>query len=78
MPSFGDVCLGFLLADGGDNLTGDLFDGHHPEESFAFRQLAVGTGTWGIAAVIPKYLSLRLPTKARRVTNAQSSIGITA
>ena len=23
--------------------------------------LAVGTGTWGIAAVIPKYLSLRLP-----------------
>ena len=22
--------------------------------------LAVGTGTWGIAAVIPKYLSLRL------------------
>ena len=23
--------------------------------------IAVGTGTWGIAAVIPKYLSLRLP-----------------
>jgi len=22
--------------------------------------IAVGTGTWGIAAVIPKYLSLRL------------------
>ena len=36
MPALGDVCLGFLLADGGDNLTGDLFDGHHPEESFAF------------------------------------------
>ena len=25
--------------------------------------IAVGTGTWGIAAVIPKYLSLRLRTK---------------
>ena len=24
--------------------------------------IAVGTGTWGIAAVIPKYLSLRLPS----------------
>ena len=36
VPALGDVCLGFLLADGGDNLTGDLFDGHHPEESFAF------------------------------------------
>ncbi len=23
--------------------------------------IAVGTGTWGIAAVIPKYMSLRLP-----------------
>ena len=23
-------------------------------------RIAVGTGTWGIAAVIPKYLSLRL------------------
>ena len=23
--------------------------------------IAVGTGTWGIAAVIPKYQSLRLP-----------------
>ena len=36
MPSLGDVCLGFLLADGGDNLTGDLFDGHHPKQTFAF------------------------------------------
>ena len=25
--------------------------------------IAVGTGTWGIAAVIPKYLSLRLPKR---------------
>ena len=25
--------------------------------------IAVGTGTWGIAAVIPKYLSLRLHRK---------------
>ena len=36
VPTLGDVCLGFLLADGGDDLAGDLFDGHHPEESFAF------------------------------------------
>ena len=27
----------------------------------SLRDIAVGTGTWGIAAVIPKYLSLRLP-----------------
>ena len=27
----------------------------------SLHQIAVGTGTWGIAAVIPKYLSLRLP-----------------
>jgi hypothetical protein len=25
-----------------------------------FNAIAVGTGTWGIEAVIPKYLSLRL------------------
>ena len=25
--------------------------------------IAVGTGTWGIAAVIPKYMSLRLPER---------------
>ena len=41
VPALGDVCLGFLLADGGDNLTGDLFDGHHPEESFAFRHCCI-------------------------------------
>ena len=63
MPALGDVCLGFLLADGGDNLTGDLFDGHHPEESFAFRQLAVGTGTWGIAAVYPSTCPCDYPLK---------------
>ena len=28
--------------------------------------LAVGTGTWGIAAVIPKYLSLRLLEKSAK------------
>ena len=27
-------------------------------------KVAVGTGTWGIAAVIPKYLSLRLRAKS--------------
>ena len=28
--------------------------------AFRYITIAVGTGTWGIAAVIPKYLSLRL------------------
>ena len=32
----------------------------HPCGSLEDSRLAVGTGTWGIAAVIPKYLSLRL------------------
>lgn len=36
VPTLGDVYLGLLLADGGDNLTGHLLDGHHPEETFAF------------------------------------------
>ena len=26
VPALGDVCLGFLLADGSDDLTGDFFD----------------------------------------------------
>ena len=36
--------------------------------------IAVGTGTWGIAAVIPKYLSLRLPK--RNKIDAQTTIPI--
>ena len=31
-----------------------------PQEHPNISSIAVGTGTWGIAAVIPKYLSLRL------------------
>ena len=37
---------------------------------FASRLLAVGTGTWGIVAVIPKYLSLRLPSGAKLIAVA--------
>ena len=34
--------------------------------------IAVGTGTWGIAAVIPKYLSLRL--QKRNKIDAQTTV----
>ena len=43
----------------GTALISDSSDGIRRNESF-FQSIAVGTGTWGIAAVIPKYLSLRL------------------
>ena len=36
--------------------------------------IAVGTGTWGIAAVIPKYLSLRLPSVICLIQASKSSL----
>ncbi len=36
MPTFGNVDLGHLLADGSDDLACYLLDRHHPEEPFAF------------------------------------------
>ena len=42
VPALGDVCLGFLLADGSDDLVGDFFDGHHPEETFTFCHCCIG------------------------------------
>ena len=41
VPALGDVCLGLLFADGSNDLIGYLFDGHHPEEPFAFRHCGI-------------------------------------
>ena len=41
MPTLGDVYLGFLLANSGNDLVGNFIDGHHPEESFAFRHCCI-------------------------------------
>ena len=35
MPSFGDIDFRLLETDGSAYLTGNLFDGHHPEETVA-------------------------------------------
>jgi len=47
-----------MFVDDGIRLI-DIAIGHFPHTP-----IAVGTGTWGIAAVIPKYLSLRLRAKS--------------
>jgi hypothetical protein len=39
--------------------------------------IAVGTGTWGIAAVIPKYLSLRLPLRVVNLIEEAFQIAMT-
>ena len=36
VPTLGDVCLRFLLANSSDDLMGNLLDRHHPKQSFAF------------------------------------------
>jgi len=42
--------------------------------NIAVGTIAVGTGTWGIAAVIPKYLSLRLPKESFPPFNEESQV----
>ena len=36
MPTLCDIHFRLALANGCTDLAGNLFDGHHPEESFAF------------------------------------------
>ena len=48
ISAFGGI---FFVLDRFDRILSSVIDSH---------LVAVGTGTWGIAAVIPKYLSLRL------------------
>ena len=46
VPSFGDIDFRLLETDGSAYLTGNLFDGHYPEETFAFSHSSINeTGT---------------------------------
>ena len=36
MPTLGDVYLGFLLANSGNDLVGNFIDGHHPKQTITF------------------------------------------
>ena len=41
LPSFGDIDFRLLETNGFTDLTGNLFDGHHPKESFALSHCCI-------------------------------------
>ena len=46
MPTLGDIDFRLLETDGFTDLAGNLFDGHHPKETFAFSHSSINeTGT---------------------------------